>query len=263
MSGPLAGLRVWITRPEPAASKSVTAWRDAGAVASAVATVHLSAVPLDADLLRDMRENLSPGWKVLLTSANATSFLLQALAAEPELRRRLRECPAYAIGEATAARARELGLEVEQVSPRAVGSDFAASLVERGDAGGPLLLPGSDVRRPEVERVLRAAGGDVRACTVYRNAPVTELPAETVECLRRGEVDLLAFYSPSAVRGFLAAAATIVDDPATCCPAAVLGPTTRDEARTAGFSIVAEPASPGEPALIEAAVTWWSEQSCR
>lgn len=255
---PLAGLRVWITRPLPTAERSADAWRAWGADAVAVPTVRLRPVPLDPEVLRRLREELSPAWKLVLTSANAAESLLRSLDDEPSLARILRRCPAHAVGPATASRARELGLRVVQVAPRAVGADLAAALLAAGEARGAVLLPGSDVRGLDVETALREAGAEVVACTVYRNEPIPRLPASAERDLVEDRVDLIAFYSPSGLRGFLAAAAVIVDDAAARCPVAVLGPTTREAARVAGCQVVAEPASPGEPALLEAVARWWA-----
>jgi uroporphyrinogen-III synthase len=258
MTPPLAGLRVWITRPQPAAARSVEAWRKAGAVAVAVPTVVLAGAALAEEARHALQEQGREPWTIVLTSANAAEYLLAALEEDPALTARVRAWPAHAVGEATAARARALGLRVVGVSPRATGADLAADLRERGPARGRILLPGSDVRRPDVETALRRAGAEVLACTVYTNEPVSELPAEPARALARGDVDLIALYSPSALRGFLAAAARIVDDPAGRCPVAVLGPTTREAARTARCRVVAEPVAPGEAALLEAAARWWA-----
>jgi uroporphyrinogen-III synthase len=139
---PLAQLRVWITRPAPAGEQSALQWRAAGAAADVVPLVELCARSLSkAELLS------IAAWAhdatVLLTSANAARFLLDAVAADAQLAALLLRRPAACLGEATAAAARALGYRVARVASRATGVDLAAELAATGEAA-----PGQRLRGP-------------------------------------------------------------------------------------------------------------------
>ena len=255
MTGALHGLRVWITRPRPALAASARAWRRLGANVLAVPTVEIRActpLPLEQDqlalALASAREVL-----VALPSPRAAEHFVRAFGVFHTEGRPWRVA---ALGEATAKRAARLGLELRLCSSRALGAVFAAEIVE-SVAPALVLLPSSDRRRPELGQALRAAGVAVVDLTVHRTLPVDALPAELSAALVRGEIDLLAAYSPSAL-AFQESLDREQRDAVRALPIACLGATTAAAARASGCEVVAEPFEPSEPALLSATVKWWS-----
>ena len=259
MSHELSGLRLWITRPHPAAQESVARWMAAGALARAVPTVELRGLRLPPDAVPRLTQMLREGW-VVLTSANAARFLMDAAALHPALRALLRERPAACIGEATARAARSGGYLVQHVAARATGGDLARELVEARQ-GNSFLLPGSDLQRPDVELNLRAHGAEVAAICVYETAPVRELAVADADDLRAKLVDAVALYSPSAAAGLVRGAAGCGVAVAQLPPALALGPTTAATAEQQGLVVAAQADDPAEEALLAEAARWWAARA--
>jgi uroporphyrinogen-III synthase len=81
-----------------------------------------------------------------------------------------------------------------------------------------------------------------------------------MEQVRRGEIDMITFSSPSAVRAFVELLgpdfAAVRDVPVVCT-----GPVTEQAARDAGFGEIATGVDPGVAAMIDAVRGLWRTQS--
>ena len=117
-----------------------------------------------------------------------------------------------AVGAATAERLRETGAPVDLEGKGFGGSDLAEEMIEAaGDAveGARILWPRSDRARPELMEKLQAAGAHVAAPIAYRTLPARpDDLAWFVDALERGDVDAVAFLSPSAASGLASALGT-------------------------------------------------------
>jgi len=123
-----------------------------------------------------------------------------------------------------------------------------------------VILPGSQLRRPETEEQLRADGIEVLALTVYQTLPIQGLSAALTSALRNAELDAIALYSPSAVRGVIDAAHDVEIPLESLPPFLALGPTTAAECDAVGHPAAVSPGEPGEEALLEAVTKWWKER---
>ena len=112
-----------------------------------------------------------------------------------------------------------------------------------------VLLPVSDLSRPELAEGLRALGAAVDRRVAYRTATPSDFASRLGEALATG-MDLVLFASPSAVQGFVEA----LGAGAAEVPAVVIGPTTAQAARAAGLRVlvVANPST--AEGLVAAAV---------
>lgn len=152
-----------------------------------------------------------------------------------------------AVGSATAARLRELGVEVALVP-----LDFRAEgLVEAfggiGAAGWRILVPRALEGRNVLSDGLKALGAQVDVVAVYRTVPA-EPDAATVELLRAGAVDAVTFTSPSTAHNFVAVlreAGIDADDVMRSVVKAAIGPVTAKalEVLGHGADVVAEPST--------------------
>ena len=70
--------------------------------------------------------------------------------------------------------------------------------------GARVLYPRSATGRDVLPNELRAAGFDVLAIDVYRTLPEPNVDRRVLDRVRRGEVDLITFASPSSVRQLVA-----------------------------------------------------------
>jgi uroporphyrinogen-III synthase len=127
-----------------------------------------------------------------VTSANALAALGDAL----------RHLPLYAVGDATAARAREAGFA--EVTSAGGNAEALAQLL-RGclsPSQGALLLPMARGEGLSLARDLRQAGFAVLRRAVYAAVPHKSLPAAAGTALSRGEACAALFFSPATARSF-------------------------------------------------------------
>jgi uroporphyrinogen-III synthase len=152
-----------------------------------------------------------PGANVVFTSRNAVEAMRAADLLNP-----LAGKDIWCVGPATAA---ALGGIPHRVSPGTTGEDLARFMLAEGVNGEVLHMCG-EPRRPELKRVLEAAGCRVHEQVVYETVPVeADIPSEPI--------DAVAFFSPSAVRQFNA----LGWEKQLRVPNIAIGPTTASELR--------------------------------
>jgi uroporphyrinogen-III synthase/uroporphyrinogen III methyltransferase/synthase len=177
---------------------------------------------------------------VVFASANVVERTVARLDALGIPRARLADRSLAAVGPATAER---LGREVrppDLVPDEATGAATAAALAARV-AGRRVLVPRPAEGRPELVEGLAAAGAEVVAAEAYRTVPAPpERLLPLAAWVGAGEVDAVAFASPSAVR----AVAGALGDRVTVLRGtlvAAIGPTTAEALREVGLEPGAQP----------------------
>jgi uroporphyrinogen-III synthase len=170
---------------------------------------------------------------------------------------------AAAIGPATrdAAHA-HLGISTVVLPEEFVAESLAMALPVR--ARERVLLPESDIARPVLAAMLRQRGAEVTVVPAYRTvcgeggAPVPQMIAD-------GEIDALAFTSPSTVTNFLErvrrAEGSIPRALDVC--AVCIGPVTSDAARKSGFTRVLEASEYTLSGLVDVLNEFFSDHVAR
>ncbi len=167
------------------------------------------------------------------TAVERTLERMQALGVDSGAlaRRRL-----AAVGPATADRVARTIREPDLVPAEAKGEALAAALGPHV-RGRRVLVPRPAEGRPELVDGLRAAGAEVTAVEAYRTLPAPpERIAPLAAWILAGEVDAVAFASPSAVKavmGGLGERASLLGRVVL----ASIGPTTSEALRSAGLSV--------------------------
>ena len=188
---------------------------------------------------------------VIVTSANA----IRAVA--PQLQDLgLLELPLFAVGEHTAAAARDAGFAEVTVA----GGDAAAlrdkvmqsARDKRLKKKSTLLyLAGADLSR-DLGGELGAEGFNVVTQTTYRMAPVKLLPRDVCEGFAAHGIEAVLHYSRRSARAFLEAArGEGVEISALAIPQCCLSETVAGVLREAGASQVLVAATPDENALFD------------
>jgi uroporphyrinogen-III synthase len=188
---------------------------------------------------------------VIVTSANAIRGVapqLQDLG--------LLELPLFAVGEHTAAAARDAGF-AEVI---AAGGDAAAlrDKVMQGardkrlkKKGTLLYLAGADLSR-DLSGELGVEGFNVVTHTTYRMAPIKLLPRDVCEGFAAHGIEAVLHYSRRSARAFLEAArAEGVEISALAIPQCCLSENVAGVLREAGASQVLVAATPDENALFD------------
>jgi len=255
-AGPLAGVRVVVTRAERQAGGLAAALAAAGARVETLPLLEVAPPTDPAPLARAAAELRLYDW-VVFTSANAVHALLPlAAAAAPAgaLPPRLRVA---AIGAATAAALRGLGIEPTLVAaPGEQGAGgLLATLLPRLDCGQRVLLPQAADALPTLREGLLAAGIAAVAVVAYQKRLPPEAPRRAAELFTGTPIGWVTFTSPSTVRHFAALFGAGWPSRRGELRAASIGPVTSAELRRHGVEPRAEAASPGDRELVAAVGT--------
>jgi uroporphyrinogen III methyltransferase/synthase len=161
-----------------------------------------------------------------------------------------------AVGRATAAAVADAGLTVTLVPETATADALAAALRRVMRAGARVLYPRSAMGRDVLPNTLRSAGFDVLAIDVYRTLPEPIIDRRVLDRVRRGEVDIMTFASPSSVRHLVALLRSEGIDLSTI-PVVCAGPVTAQAAREEGLLVSAVSESPDAAAMSKAIAGLW------
>lgn len=161
-------MRVLVTRPEPAATRTGERLRALGAEPVLLPVSEMVAAP---EALADLDPARFRG--VVVTSARVADVL--GAKASSRVVDGLRPLPAYAVGEATGAALRGLGFADVRVAGGTAEHLAAMLMAEAGGARGgsgarPLLYLAGEPRSPRLKAALAVAGLPVEIRVVYRMA---------------------------------------------------------------------------------------------
>ena len=240
-----------VTRPASQAAGIVALLHSAGyepVLAPAVTVEPLADLTALDAALRDLG---AYRW-VILASANAAQLFAQRLA--------VLQVQSQGLAHATLVTgpAGARALEASGLSAGRVVSPFSAAAVLDALASEPMegvraLIPRSAGGREELTAGLRRRGAVVDEVTVYRTTPVQH--SDALVAALRGGVDAATFFSPSAVRGFIAAVrsgAMSLGDALDGVVIACLGAATAGEARAHGLRVDVVPDDTSAAALVDA-----------
>lgn len=183
-------MRLLVTRPEPDAS------REAETLAARGHEVVLAPL-LAVEFYGDAPLELEGAQGLIVTSRNA----LKALASRRELGQALK-LPLFAVGEATARAARELGFARVTTGP---GTGAALAELISGELKpdrGPLVHLAGETLAFDLKSALERQRFTVRQPVLYRAVPARALPAEALSLLKGGKLDGVILMSPRTAKTF-------------------------------------------------------------
>jgi uroporphyrinogen-III synthase/uroporphyrinogen III methyltransferase/synthase len=230
---------VVVTRTKGGEDALAARLRDLGASVREIPSIAFAppsdVAPLDAAL----RGLATFAWAVF-ASATAVERTVERVRALGVDLATLRGIRLAAVGPATADRLAREVREPDLVPSEATGEAMAAALAPHA-AGKRILVPRPAEGRPELVDGLAAAGAEVVAVEAYRTLPA---PAEAILPLATwidaGEVDAVAFASPSAVRAVVGALGERSARLRRVVLAAI-GPTTSAALRGEGLEVGVQP----------------------
>jgi len=180
-------MRLLVTRPEP----------DAGREAEALAVRGHEAVLaplLKIEFTRDVPLDFAGVQALIVTSRNA----LRARRELPDARK----LPLFAVGEATARAARDIGFANVTTGPgtaEELAELIAATLEPKR---GPLVHLAGETLAFDLKSRLEAKGFTLCQRVLYRARPAEQLPAQALSLLKSGKVDGAILLSPLTARTF-------------------------------------------------------------
>lgn len=245
--GPLAGVRVVVTRPRHQRSALLDRLRVEGAEAISVPTIEI-VDPLDEGkaLAAAAADIDSYAW-VVFTSANAVSRFC-GLLRDP---RELAGVRIAAIGTATVAELTRFSLTADLVPERFIAESLLEvfPLPDHRDAQhrARVLFPSAEVTRDVLDRGLRDLGWEVDTVIAYRTIPATISASDRAAV---GSADVVTFTSGSTVDQWVAAFGTELLPATVAC----IGPVTADVARRHGMRISVIAATHTVDGLVDALI---------
>ena len=238
--------RVLVTRSAEQADALVLALRDAGLEPVSVPTIAVEFEPPDEGLDVAARLLHTYAW-VVVTSANGARAILKAA------ERVLTElgAPSWAaIGSATSRVLEDEGIEVA-LQPSQSSAIALAIELPVVDEDRVLIVRG-DLADEALAVALRARGAQVDDVVAYRTHEAPEDSRVLLrDALSDGPMAAIAFTSGSTVRGLVKLGRDERID-VLSIPSMCIGPETADEARAAGFRILAVSPTPDSAALAAA-----------
>jgi len=195
---------------------------------------------------------------IFFTSANAVLYFSDRCR---KLGRNIRasEIPRYAaVGPATARAAVRRGFSVDYVAREFQGAALAKEL-GASLKGKKILLPRSDRARRDLPEALQKIGAEVTETIVYHTGGVGPAEPGVLDAVRDARVDVVSFFSPSAVESLGAELGheTMARLGARAALAAV-GPVTAAALRKAGLPVAIEAPAATAESMISAIVSYFS-----
>jgi uroporphyrinogen-III synthase len=240
-------MAVLVTRPHPDDATTAGALRARGFEVLRAPMLRFEALPFQDDT------DAAYG-AIIVTSANALRAIAPQLADH-----RLLRLPLFAVGENTAAAARDAGFGEVTASKGDAGAlrelvEARAKAKQLKKSSPILYLAGADLAR-DLAGELGARGFTVVTQTTYRMAPVPGLPREVCDAFVAHEIEAVLHYSRRSARAFLdAARAGGVEISALALPQCCISSAVAAVLRDAGASQVTAAASPDENSLFDALV---------
>jgi uroporphyrinogen-III synthase len=254
---PLSGKRIVVTRAVEQARDLKDRLENLGAIVLLLPAVSFSE-PADAtELDRAIRSLNSFDW-ILFTSANAVRFFAgrcRKLGVAPGEGQKPR---CATVGPVTASAAAAEGFVIDYVAKEFLGTalaqELSASLADKS-----VLLPRSERAGRDLPEALKAAAARVTEVLTYHTRGVGAAEPGVMDAMREARVDVVSFFSPSAVenlRGELGA--DVLSRLATKAAMAAVGPVTAAALRKAGLPVTFQAAEATAESMAAAIVKHFS-----
>ena len=249
---PLAGRRVLVTRALHQAGKLSDGLRALGAEPLEVPVLEIGPPASYESLDAALRRLESYHW-LILASANAVRALAERAGALELPLAKARGLKVAAVGAATAAAARKIGLRDVFVPPTYTAESLSDGMSAQV-TGRRILIARGVLARDILPDGLRAAGAEVDVVDAYRNV-MPEAAPEQLRLALDGEIDAATFTSSSSATHLAEAARTAgIAWPFVGVLAVSIGPITSQMLRYLGWAPATEAEVSDVPGLIRAVV---------
>jgi uroporphyrinogen-III synthase len=257
VSNPLDGKRIVLTRAVEQTRELKARLEKMGAVVLLFPAVNFSEPTDTTGLDRSINSLTEFDW-IVFTSANAVRFFAgrcRKLGVEPSNDGNFR---CAAVGPATASAVAAEGFPVDHVAQEFIGSALASELSTMLN-GRKVLLPRSERARPDLPAALKAVGAVVTEIVAYQTGRVGTIDPAVMQAIREAEVDVISFFSPSAIENMRAELGEeLLSRLGAKAKMAAVGPTTAAALRGAGLSVAIQAPRATAESMAVAIATYFS-----
>lgn len=260
---PLAGKRIVVTRAPQQAGELIGELERLGAEVLALPAVTFADPADPAPLDQAIRSLGSFDW-IVFTSQNAVRFFVKRCRLLGQMQTGGGGTPAQplvaAVGPATAEAAQKEGLRVDYVAGQFRGQALAEELRARV-AGKRVLLPRSDLARDDLPAALRSSGAEVTDVIAYHTGAPDSFDRNASEAIRRGDVDVVSFLSPSAFHHLVEEVGLeTLRQIAGRVALAAIGPVTAGAIRETGLPVEIEARQSTAASLVTAITRYFAQR---
>jgi uroporphyrinogen-III synthase len=254
---PLDGKRIVITRAIEQSHDLKERLENLGATVLLLPAVSFCEPSDMTDLDRALRGLESFDW-ILFTSANSVRFFAarcRELSIMPGENAKPR---CAAVGPATASAAGAEGLAIAYVAKEFLGTALVRELGETL-ANKRVLLPRSERAGRDLPHALTAAGAEVTEVVAYHTGGIGTVEPKVLDAMREARVDVVAFFSPSAVENLIGElGADVLSLLGTRAAFAAVGPVTAAALRNAGLPVTIQATEATSESFASAIVEYFS-----
>ena len=254
---PLSGKRIVITRAVGQARDLKDRLENLGATILLLPAVSFSESADVAELDRAIRSLDAFDW-ILFTSANAVRFFTGRCRKLGIVLGESGKPRCAAVGPVTASAAAAEGFTIDYVAKEFLGTALARELSD-ALADKKVLLPRSERAGRDLPDALKAAGAEVTEVVTYHTGGVGAAEPGVMDAMREARVDVVSFFSPSAVenlRGELGV--DVFLRLGTKAALAAVGPMTAAALRKAGLPVAIQAAEATGESMVAAIVKHFS-----
>jgi uroporphyrinogen III methyltransferase/synthase len=199
---PLFGRRVVVTRAREQSSQLAKQLSEHGAEVLEIPTIKIVPTDRKQDIVDALLELNAYDWLVF-TSPNGVAAFFDLFFKRFQDLRDLGGARIAAIGPATAAKLKQLHLQVDLMPAEALGTKIAKAFEQYETIENlKICLLRAETANPELPQALEALGAIVDDVAVYRTVPETEDPTGASARLTESGADWIAFTSASTVEHF-------------------------------------------------------------
>lgn len=233
---PLEGKTILITRAEHQALEFGELIRNAGGTPVFLPTIEV-VPPASWDECDRAARSLDQYDGLIFTSANGVEFFFDRLHKLHLFADSVKSLATYAVGPRTRSSLERYGLAVTPIPEQYTAEQLSHVMANANLQDRKFLFPRGNLSRDDLAGFLRSCGASVDAITVYQTGmPRSESNDRAQDLVRRGNVDVATFTSPSTVQNFIEMFSTEeVRNFHRKTKFAVIGPTTHSALRTVGF----------------------------
>ena len=199
--GPLAGLRIGVTRPFTRSKSFSEKLRSLGAMPILMSTIKTVETIEKNDVKRAI-DRLNSYNYIVFSSTNGVDSFFRALKNRGEDTRMLAGKKMAAIGPVTGDALTNYGITVDVTAKTFDAEGLLEELVSSGSVKGKkFLLVRSDIGRDILAEELKNAGAEVDQAAFYATKTV-ELRPYIIDMLKNDQIDIITFTSSSTVESF-------------------------------------------------------------